>query len=328
MEHIIIGIHGLGNKPAPHLLQEWWRQSLSEGFRLINHPRRSIPFELVYWADILYPLPYDPDIADKKDVRFLDEPYRPSPGRRAKLFAPARKKILDLVEKQLLRNDVDAEGSPIWQHINDLVIHNFFKDLAAYYDNDVADVGHEGLPVRDAIRKRLADKLNQHRDKRILLIAHSMGSIIAYDVLTLLVPDLTIDTLVTIGSPLGVPAVMHKIREELSLTNGQDLPTPENIGRWWYNHADLTDKVAFHYRLADDFLPNRSGVLVTDIQVVNDYAVDGDANPHKVYGYLRTPEMAQLCFGFLSAGQSRAGIRRRDLFNKALDWLSDRLRLR
>lgn len=321
MERIIIGIHGLGNKPAAPLLQDWWRRSLSEGFRLIGHPRRWLPFELVYWADILYPLPNDPAITDSRDIRFLDEPYRPSPGRRAKLFAPVRKKILDLVEKQLQRSDLEAEGSFIWQHINDLVIRNFFKDLAAYYENNIHDLRHDGLPVRDAIRNRLATRLRQHHDKKIMLIAHSMGSIIAYDVLTLLAREVNIDTLITIGSPLGVPAVMHKIRQEQKWPNGVKLPTPDNITGWWYNHADLHDKVAFHYRLANDFHANIRGVMATDVQVVNDYTINDEPNPHKAYGYLRTPELAQLCFAFLSAGQSPGAIHRRDLLNRGLDWL-------
>ncbi|MBN2357222.1 hypothetical protein JXO59_13990 [candidate division KSB1 bacterium] len=316
MARIIIGIHGLGNKPAPSLMHKWWRRSLHEGLSLIGHPRRRIPFETVYWADIFHQLPYDPKIKDKKDERFLAEPYLPSPGRQTLRFAPVRKKILEFLEEQLKQIDLDVNGSIIWKHLNDLVIRNYFQELDAYYTNRLNPVQGSHLTYRDAVRARLADRLYAHRDKEILLIAHSMGSIIAYDVLTQSVPEIDIHTFVTIGSPLGIPVVMQKIRQALNLEKGERLRTPENISDSWYNYADLGDKVAFNYQLSDDYNPNDKGIAPTDVQVVNDYMINHDHNPHKAYGYLRTPELARLCFDFLSEGQSPAAIRSLDTLFK------------
>jgi triacylglycerol esterase/lipase EstA (alpha/beta hydrolase family) len=61
----------------------------------------------------------------------------------------------------------------------------------------------------------LAETLVKHRRKKILLIAHSMGSIIAWDVLTKMVPQIKIHTLVTIGSPLGNPVVRSRILSDI-----------------------------------------------------------------------------------------------------------------
>ena len=166
--------------------------------------------------------------------------------------------------------------------------------------------------MADRIRKRLADILQQHQDKEILLIAHSMGSIVAYDVLAHSNPGLRVHTLITIGAPLGVPVVVHKIRKEWNMSSG--LPsTPDAVTHQWYNLADTEDKVAFDYTLADDYAPNQDQVAPIDIQVTNDYSFAGRRNPHKDFGYLRTPELARLCFDFISHGLSEREIRRLDM---------------
>ncbi len=39
--------------------------------------------------------------------------------------------------------------------------------------------------------------------------------------------------------------------------------------------------------------------------VENDYESEGIENPHKSYGYLRTPEVAQIIDDFLSRGRNK-----------------------
>jgi len=76
--------------------------------------------------------------------------------------------------------------------------------------------------------------------------------------------------------------------------------TPRNVTRSWYNLSDLEDRVAFNYDLGDDYAANDLGVVAEDLIVYNDYEVDGKQNHHKVYGYLRTKEMAEIIDDFLS----------------------------
>ena len=316
MKRVIIGIHGLGRKPSAQVLHRWWLKSIQEGFSAIGHPRRGLPFKTVYWADILHATPYDPDILDRNDDRYLEDPYRPSPGGPQSVARPVRKKILDLVEKQIMRLDPEEGISMVWKQFNDLVLRKFFVELDAYYANSLEIAPGAELAYRDIVRTRLADTLRKHSGREILLIAHSMGSIIAYDVLSSRLPELKVHTLVTIGSPLGMPLVMHNIRLEQELAKVEKLPTPESVTHHWFNLADLADKVALNYRLNDDFTPNSRGVAPADLEVYNDYTIDGDPNPHKAYGYLRTPELARICFDFISAGAPPAAIRRLDLLFK------------
>jgi pimeloyl-ACP methyl ester carboxylesterase len=187
-----------------------------------------------------------------------------------------------------------------FSRISDLIIRHFFKDLDKYYAFDAT--------VRQAIRKRLFNLILQHRHDKILIIGHSMGSIIAYDVLSQLPPNTAIDTLVTIGSPLGIPVIKGKMMAERRLTNPniKEVVTPDSIRKRWFNLADIEDKVALDYDLADDFLPNKRGVYPAYEIVVNDYYKQDKRNPHKVYGYLRTPQLAQILYDFIT--EKRAGM--------------------
>jgi pimeloyl-ACP methyl ester carboxylesterase len=282
-ESIVIGIHGLKNKPAKDLLARWWAMSLAEGFQR-NHGLTSLPtFDLVYWADVQYPAP-TPEAE-------LDNPYIKDGGQGPlqRYEGSALDKVRAIAEKwggRTIDKGKDLIGlSPQV----DQLIGMAFDDLRDYYrDPD----------VRTKIRARLASALKQHRDKRVCLLAHSMGSIIAYDVLrTLEQQPPAIDHFVTIGSPLGLPIVAQHIRGEFMKT-----AVPEQV-KQWTNLADPSDKVALDCSLADDYRAAPSGVRVQDVLVRNEY-VDrtGKKDPHNSYGYLRAPELSDILRSFLAAG--------------------------
>jgi len=48
MGKIIIGIHGLGNKPSRKIRKEWWRQSIEEGRQKYTNFKGDVRCELVY----------------------------------------------------------------------------------------------------------------------------------------------------------------------------------------------------------------------------------------------------------------------------------------
>ncbi len=77
--NIIIGIHGLANKPEEKTLEDWWKKSISEGLEEncgVKNP--SFDFEMVYWADLLYKNPQHEDKAFNFDKLYNKEPYRPA----------------------------------------------------------------------------------------------------------------------------------------------------------------------------------------------------------------------------------------------------------
>jgi hypothetical protein len=303
MARIIIGIHGLKNKPPRKYLRSVWKKSIQEGFRNQGYRHPFFRFEMAYWAGHLHSAPLDPGINDPDHPLYLNEPY--CEGVHVKRNKPGRleKKARDLLEKQLDRIFLNDDLSINYSDITDRIIQRYFQDLDAYYSTACVDGGPKCL-ARDRIQDELVRVLLKNRRKRICLITHSMGSIIAFDVLIRLEGQVEIDTMITAGSPLGIPAVISKIAALAPEGRYRDrICTPENITRRWYNLSDMTDKVAINYNLRDDYHANSRKVRVRDKQVINDFYWEGRANPHKSYGYLRTPEMARILHTFLRHGK-------------------------
>lgn len=300
MAKVIIGIHGLGNKPPKEMLEDWWRKAMLEGLDKLSKPYDFPKFELVYWADILHDKPLDEHIKDENDPYFLNEVY--TPGLRD--FLPEehslRQKILDFLENQLDKLFLNDDLTINYSGISDAVIHRYFMDLEIYYSKECVNKDDERCEARKLIRERLVEVLNKYKDDKIFLIGHSMGSIIAYDVLTFLTPEIDIDTFITIGSPLGFPVVQGKIAAEWNIRKlaPPKLKTPPGVKKHWYNFADLKDKVALIYHLSKNYEANLGGISPRDFIVQNDYKINGEFNPHKSFGYLRTPELSKVLYKF------------------------------
>lgn len=282
--HVIIGIHGLANKPPENDLKTWWRSAILEGLER-NEGRqrgRDIELDLVYWRDWNYDQPVP--TAENDEPWFRVDGSDPFPAYKDRFWDLLRAEAQDLADtpfdwmKRSFGIDKTAQ----------LALQKKLPDLALYY----ADT-----EKRDALRDRLAERILHYRDRRIMLIAHSMGSIVAYDVLRLLGrehPNLKIDHWITIGSPLGIPHVKFKIWEE-----NEEVRTPTIVQRWT-NLADRRDPVATDTHLAGDYAESPTGVKVHDDLVLNTYTGrTGEPNHHKGYGYLRTPEVSALVRKFI-----------------------------
>lgn len=318
MAKIIIGIHGLGNKVPKDLLERWWKAAIREGLKASGHSRWFFDFEMVYWAHLLHPRPLNPALSDEKDPHYVDAPYLPRVRLIQKPPSEKRIKILNFIDKRLNKLFLNEDMSLNFSAITDMIIHRYFKDLEIYYSSTCILQNNVNRLVKEVIRDQLAQVLIKHRKKQILLVAHSMGSIIAYDVLSLLRDDINIDTLITIGSPLGLPIIRSKILSDQrnQLPVNQKTATPPNISRHWFNFADLEDKVAISYSLGEDYEESPTHVRVVDKVIYNDYSFNGHRNPHKDYGYLRTPEIGQVFYDFLTFKQRQWRIRLTDRLNR------------
>lgn len=315
---LILGIHGLGNKPPHPKLKLWWKKSILEGLRKVPGAPRKFHFEMVYWADIMYPLPLDPRIKDPDHELHIEEPYiaepiptptiRYTPWHLMKLTYDRLKEILFLSKNGLANYRLPFN----------FVVKKSFKDLAAYYDEEQSKAEFlDQLPVKQLIRNRLRRFLYKNRNKRILIVAHSMGSIITYDVLLLLQNIYDIDTFVSMGSPMGLPLLRENIARDHQLTyeEGDLLPTPENIGQW-FNLSDKEDHFAVFDKLAEFYAPNSKQVAPTDLLINNDYKAWVTGNAHKSFGYLRTPEMGKIMADFLNKKPDTIWKKAKKLFKK------------
>ena len=307
MSKIIIGIHGLGNKPPKDLLEHWWKKSIREGFSRIGQPRVFFNFEMVYWADILYPEPLNINLTDPEDPHYLHEPYRPGRNMPLAEEAPLKTKLMKYLERQMDKLFLNDDMTLNFSSITDKILHRYFKDLETYYSSDPVNSSGAQAILRDQIRGRLAAVLEKHQKNDIMLISHSMGSIIAYDVLAHSVPHIEIDTFVTAGSPLGLPIVIGRIfaEQKINQLDETKVHTPENVRHAWYNFADPEDRIAIDGTLNDDYAENDRGIRAIDKVVHTNYAIKEERNAHKSYGYLRSPEMVEVFAEFLNRNRFR-----------------------
>jgi hypothetical protein len=151
------------------------------------------------------------------------------------------------------------------------------------------------------IREILKLSLRKHVEAgdRLLLVGHSMGSIIAYDALWELHHvegiEHCVDCLLTIGSPLGMRYVQKRL-------NGSKEPHPcrypGNI-RSWVNISARGDLVALDPSLGNDFGEMVARRYIGSIDdrsdcIFNYYRDDRGLNVHKSYGYLVNPVVGQV----------------------------------
>lgn len=286
--HAVIGIHGLNNKPPAPVLSDWWEASLREGLaRNQSIHRARLNFRLGYWADLLHEAPIPPEADPAPYVPESGDGALPSgrSGFRRRMAALGLEAVGKLAEA--------AARAPVLENMIEELVHERASDLYRY---------HVDKGLRGTIRSRLSTQIEAAIASRrsVILIAHSMGSIIAYDVLRQM-PGLTVAHFITIGSPLGLAEVRDHAAREFGPSE-----VPAGVGRWT-NLADPRDPVAaLDVRLRSDYRPNGNGVSVDDMSVRNTYVSPaGKANPHKVYGYLRTPEMSALIQSQLRASRTK-----------------------
>lgn len=157
------------------------------------------------------------------------------------------------------------------------------RDLRRYQ----RDVNGIGTHTRRMLKVPLQAATLAHRP--ILLIAHSMGSVIAYDSLWELSHEgrerAHIDLLLTMGSPLGQHYMQKRLKGAAKRGYGR---YPSNI-RVWKNLAAVGDLTALDRALVNDFGEMLELGLLEDFQdqaVVTHYRLNGELNVHAEYGYL------------------------------------------
>jgi hypothetical protein len=157
------------------------------------------------------------------------------------------------------------------------------RDLRRYLNNDNGIGDH----TREMLKVSLRAACESQRP--ILLLAHSMGSIIAYDALWEMTHNskdrVLIDLLLTMGSPLGQNYLQKRIfgHDRRGLKR-----FPGNIRRWT-NLSAVGELTAIDRVLANDFGEMLDLELVESIEdgdVFNHFRLDGQLNVHAEYGYL------------------------------------------
>ena len=305
----IIYVTGMKPKPEPALHEPELLRVLDAALTRAD-PRaaawlraRAENFNLVSWTSLAYPERSDIAI-DLPGIEHLLE--QPSPSARDKREA-------DAIWRRLFR---------VWHLIGDSypwlsrlvaspALNVTLGDVRRYLGN------HDG--VADRIRQSLIDQLTEAWDAgdRILLISHSLGSVIAYDSLWQLSREAghagRVELFLTMGSPLATRFIRKGLLGA-NLTGAERFPS--NIDHW-VNLAARGEMVALHRRVKPFFsamLTHGAAQSIDDIpDIYNHFRRDGQLNVHKSYGYLNHPIVAGLIcdwLGYSSSGSMRTSIRR------------------
>jgi len=155
------------------------------------------------------------------------------------------------------------------------------------YFNNTDDVARK---IRDMLKRSLKAMFEQHDD--VLLIGHSLGSVICYDTLWELTQEgikNKIDFL-TVGSPLGLHYFQHRL---LGMKPDGEITYPGLIRRW-VNISAEGDVAALNQDCSKSFYPMLELGLVQSIEdhchgIYNFFRSDEGLNSHRSYGYLVNP---------------------------------------
>jgi pimeloyl-ACP methyl ester carboxylesterase len=110
--------------------------------------------------------------------------------------------------------------------------------IAICFPEVVRYLAGDDAPARTQAREHVAATIAERRAR--VVIAHSLGTIVTYEALHAH-PDLKVDLLITLGSPLALPgAVFPRLHPRPSGGTGQ---RPANVGRW-VNISDYGDPIA------------------------------------------------------------------------------------
>ncbi len=284
-EPIIIYVPGIKPKPPAGVHRAALWRCLLEGVRradgqvAADMARHAGCFSLVSWAHLFY--------ETQRDIA-VDEP---GIERLLTLTGPEERDIREAGSwfrrlQQSLYLLCDA-FPPLFDLVSDPNMRATLQDTRRYFRNE------NGAAVQ--VRHMVADALLEawRNDRRVLLVGHSLGSVIAFDVLWELshrfaVPG-RVDQFVTIGSPLGLAFVRSRLLGARE-TGRRRFPT--NIRRW-RNLSAVGELTALDRRLAVTWAEMRDRGLVEDISDRLDlqtyFRGEDGLNVHRCYGYMVNP---------------------------------------
>ena len=313
-KHIIL-IHGRDTKPQYPEMVRLIRWVLAAGLRRVDEDAArsfengSVKLTFAYYGDIVNRLMvesepelkewmvnvgrqwYEPDgIYDQAISELIKRPNN-------RFTVQDYEAFLDGVENNVFYKNLAKLAVPVLNTmgIGKRLVASLFPDLRLYLSSHA---------FSSEIQERLVVPLRKAllSGDDIALVAHSMGSIVAYDVLWRF-SRLTdyrelwrrkVPYWITLGSPLGAESVRENLYDA---DESDELWYPANV-EYWVNMTARDDFIAHRTNINDDFGVMRERNLVggmDDVPEICNFFVDEEgSNPHKLYGYLNHPSFARL----------------------------------
>jgi hypothetical protein len=313
-KHIIF-VHGRSTKPSASAKRRLSLDALLHGLDKVSPAAatklrdRSVRFSFTYYGDINNAIMAQHDAREaarmtaRNDKRYDHEPCLPyddlaSSLKRLKSIPDYDQAAYEHVtstykDHRYLDNAARAFSTLLAtltrSRANEIILKRSSADMGAYLLSRKT-----GSDIRERVQGPLRRAIN--RREEICLISHSMGCIVAYDVLwkfsqmseyaPLMRRNPNISMWLTLGSPLGEAGVRANLYDAREHAGGR---FPRSIVRDWVNIAAYDDFIAHDPHMANDFAEMLDyGYVnsITDRRMYNCWVHHGVSNPHKLYGYL------------------------------------------
>lgn len=279
----LVLVHGRAQQGRdPEAVKAEWLETLRRG---LGHARQDVltglDVRLPFYGDVLEKFARDADEAIPADILVrgrpdgVDEDYL----RFREGYLGHVRLGLGITDEQanlFVAEDARSRGPAQWEWVQALLraadavpgvsadaIERFTRDVFLYLSRS---------KIRREINRIVADAIPR---SRTLVIGHSLGSVVAFDVLRSLDPSAHVPLLVTVGSPLGVGPIRRTL---------QPLRFPAGV-ETWFNALDERDVVALQ--------PLDGTTFAVDPPIDNYTGVrNRTENAHGISGYLDDPQVA------------------------------------
>lgn len=280
LAHTVIYIHGIGNKPPEAVLTSQWDRALF-GQRMGDKTR------MAYWVNRRRHGPPTEDESEGEDYSVSPSTMRQfairssdidpnhevlithlatSPGEEAFL-----REVRDHVETNLTHASVGAKGvtDVVWDGLSWLFTGAFLRDVHDFFF-DVDERARMKQSLMNVIAPGGAP---------FVVVSHSQGTMIAYDVLSDLDPKMyPVKLFITMGSPLGLRPVLARFYR---WKKTKKLRVPVCV-KTWLNVANRGDVVCADVDLRNEVV---AGDFSNEIVDSPNQALQDDK--HSATGYLR-----------------------------------------
>lgn len=287
----IVFIHGRSQqKKDPQALKDSWERALLKGFDTYGEPyTEALDIAFPYYGDLLFDATYE---KSQHDFQVLAD-------KGAEAVAPGgeEEEFMREVIFSIATQEGISAGQIAYEANGDLAergVQNWRSVLAALRLLDqLPGVGATSieLATRDVwyylTKKSIRDKVNLivdadiPKDEPCIIVAHSLGTLVAYNLLMNGKPRSNIKALVTIGSPLGIKAIYSRLP-----SNGNARKAPGDVSQW-LNLRDSRDVVALYD------IP-QAAYDGTPVVQNNSKAVNESDNRHGIGDYLEDKTVASL----------------------------------
>ncbi len=293
----ILFIHGRAQENfTQQELFDKWKKALELSFDNagIIYPEE-LTLDLPYYGNelVLQEKLYRQDLKNKKyQMRSSNAPQEDEFEKFQERFLDDLRKDIGITSKQIHNEEKTETQNHGYQNSRPLLtiarlIDNYtkLKGIANIMIlKETADVAtYLIVPnAKKTINKFFTDILTK---EPTIIIAHSLGTVIAYNILTALNrEEWDIRGLITLGSPLGVNAVTRQFHEAPKF--------PSVLKGNWVNIYDKLDIVSLR--------PLEGGHFRVDPQIINYEIINATDNRHGIEGYLSSPYVAVTISGLFS----------------------------